>query len=176
MLTNIFKGEEQLRNRILTSLLILLLLFSILGVTYIAAVPGISNNSYTEFYVLGSEGRASGYPTNLTAGESGEFIIGITNNEHQDMTYTIRIVQDEELIEERSVEVTDQNTWEDEFQFRLTEEGTHKLEILLFVGNSTESSDEPYRDLHLWVTITDEGIDIQDPREIPQSNSSNESI
>lgn len=176
MLTNIFKERKQLRDQILTSLLVLLLLFSILGVTYIATLPGGSDTSYSEFYILGPEGNAGNYPTNLTPGETGEFILGITNNEHQDMVYTIRIVQDGDLIEERSVEVTDQNTWEDEFQFSINEEGTHKLEILLFVEDSTESSNGPYRDLHLWVTITNEGIDIQEPIEIPQSNSTSESI
>lgn len=161
------KGTKQRGTQILTWSLVIILLFSILGTIYIATISGGTTDPTTEFYILGSEENASNYPTSLTTGESGEFIIGITNNEDQRMEYTVRLVVNENVLEERVVEVADQNTWEDDFQFSINEEGTYRLEILLFIGDNIEPSAEPYRELHLWVTITDEETEPEEPIEIP---------
>jgi uncharacterized membrane protein len=60
-------------ERALTWALGIALLGSMLAVGYVAVNPPETTDPYTEFYVLGPEGNASGYPSNLTVGESGAF-------------------------------------------------------------------------------------------------------
>jgi uncharacterized membrane protein len=46
---------------------------------------------FTEFYILGSEGKAADYPTKLRVGQNGTIIIGIANHEYRTVKYTIEI-------------------------------------------------------------------------------------
>ena len=46
---------------------------------------------FTEFYILGEEGKAAGYPTNLSVGQNATVIIGIANHEYQRVNYTVEI-------------------------------------------------------------------------------------
>ncbi len=60
--------------------LVLLEAFSALGYTL---VPPYDNEAYTEFYLLGPDGKAANYPTKLTIGEVGTVITGIVNHENE---------------------------------------------------------------------------------------------
>lgn len=140
-------------NSVLTVVLAIALVISLGGVVYVAMTPGAQEDPFTEFYILGPGGEAGDYPTNLTTGETGEFIVGITNNEQTDMTYTTALVLDGEVIEERQASVGDGQTWEDEFAFTAEEAGEKRLEILLFRGDEVGSLDDPYQDLRLVIEV-----------------------
>ena len=146
-------STRALFHRVLTIVLAIALLVAIGGVVYVASTPGGQEDPFTEFYILGPGGEAADYPTNLTVGDEREFIVGITNNEHQDLTYTVVLTMDSEVIQERTVEVGDGETWEDQFVFTVTEPGEKRLLIQLFVGDEVESDEEPYRDLRLIVDV-----------------------
>ncbi len=48
----------------------------------------LAGERFTEFYILGLEGKADNYPDELTVGEEGRVILGIVNHEHEDgLTY-----------------------------------------------------------------------------------------
>lgn len=147
------RETKRTANRVFTWLLAGLLLFSVATAMYVAVSPQETTNPYTEFYILGPEGNASNYPTNLAVGETGEFIVGITNNESQEMTYTVAIIHDEELIRKQTIEVANRETWEEKVEFRADEEGEYTLKILLFVGKDIGSADDAYRDLRLEIDV-----------------------
>ena len=60
---------------------------------YVIATPR-PVEAFTEFYVLGPEGAADGYPSELTLGESGEVILGIVNREGEDSSYAVQVTID----------------------------------------------------------------------------------
>lgn len=83
------RSENKL-DKALTLLLIAVLLVTatLLVYTTVSTKPG---EAFTNFYLLGPAGTASGYPRNLSVGEDAEVIIGITNHEHQPFHYTIEL-------------------------------------------------------------------------------------
>jgi uncharacterized membrane protein len=102
--------------------------------------------------VLGPEGNASDYPTNLTVGETGTVIVGISNHGPHDETYTVVTALDGERVDQRQVHVEDGETREDELSFTVEDAGRQKLRLLLYRGEST--SGEAYRSLRLWLNVS----------------------
>ena len=142
-------------NTVITWALAVMLIVALAGVVYVSMTPGAEADPYTEFYILGPDGNASDYPTNLSTGESGELVGGITNNEHQSMTYTVVLLLDNESVTEQTVEVADGETWEGELRFTPEDAGVKRLDILLYAGEDPNLNDEPYRKLELVVDVTE---------------------
>jgi uncharacterized membrane protein len=46
---------------------------------------------FTEFYILGNEGKADNYTTNYVVGESGTIIVVIVNHGYRPINYTMEI-------------------------------------------------------------------------------------
>lgn len=141
-------------HRALTWVLAIALLASVAGVIYIAVTPQETTEPYTEFYILGPGGNASGYPTNLSVGERGTVIVGISNHEHEAVEYTLVLRLANETIAERTVRVADEATWERRISFTPTEVGRHRLRFLLYRGPHPDVSGEAYRSLRLWIDVT----------------------
>lgn len=140
-------------ERVLTLLLLAALVASVAGVVYVSVTPTQTADPFTEFYVLGPDGNASGYPTNLTVGETGEFVVGITNHEHESMEYAIVATLGDRPVTNRSVRVPNDETWEDTIAFTARESGEYRLRILLYKGGTVRG--EPDDFLRLWVTVSD---------------------
>lgn len=140
-------------ERALTWVLAATLVASLVGVVYVATTPQQTSDPYTEFYILGPEGNATGYPTNLTVGETGTLIVGITNHEHRETQYTVALANNSSLITTRTVTVQDEATWEDRVTFTPTEPGRLRLRILLYRGDTADLAEEPYQRLRLWVDV-----------------------
>lgn len=140
-------------ERALTWTLAALLLLSLLGVVYVAVTPGSTTDPFTEFYILGPDGNASGYPTNLSVGETGTIIVGITNHEQREMQYTVALANNDSAITTRTVSVEDEATWEDRFTFTPETPGRLRLRVLLYRGDSADLNEEPYRRLRLYVNV-----------------------
>jgi len=74
--------------------LLLLLITSILIATasfiYIGITPPTAEK-FTEFYLLGPEGKAEQYSQNISLGENVQGIIGIGNHEYRTVNYTVEI-------------------------------------------------------------------------------------
>ena len=77
-------------DKALTIILILAILISIGTLGYVITHPK-PGEAFTEFYILGPDGKADNYPTNLTLGQNGTVIIGIVNHEHRNVTYYVQI-------------------------------------------------------------------------------------
>lgn len=77
-------------NKALNIVLVISILSSVLALAYVIAIPKNSEH-FSEFNVLGPEGGAYGYPTNLTVNQSAEVYIGITNHEYRTVNYTVEV-------------------------------------------------------------------------------------
>ena len=106
---------------------------------------------FTEFYLLGPGGMASDYPTNLTVGDTGTVLVGITNHEGEDITYLVHVwLNDTKIGDLDPITLTHEATSERAYTFTATEVGARwKLEFVLYRGDRSAV----YRDLHLWVTV-----------------------
>jgi uncharacterized membrane protein len=126
-----------------------LILVSLAGIGFFALAPQTMSDPYTEFYVLGAEGNASDYPTNLAVDESGEVTVGVTNQEHEPRTYTVVVRLADETVGRQSLTLGDEETWQEAFEFTPDSPGQQDLQILLFRGEDPNISSEPYRELWL---------------------------
>ena len=120
---------------------------------YIIVIPK-QGEKFTEFYLLGMNGTASDYQTDLTTGEVAGVIIGVVNNEYTNTSYLLEVKINETTLGRMSIDLTHNETWKMPFEFSLNAPGKdQKMEFLLY----TQESDEVYRSLHLWIDVA-EGI------------------
>lgn len=136
-----------MQNRPLTMTLSLIFLTSIVLTTYLLITP-VLGEKFTEFYILGPEGKAYDYPTNLSIGENGTVIVGIVNHEYEPTNYKLEIQFGNRTLMERVVRLGHNESLTEKFTFIPEEGGREKLEFLLYKKNST-----PYRSLYLWVNV-----------------------
>ncbi len=161
--------EYGMLDKVLTIALIASILVAGGTLAYVVLTPR-PGETFTEFYVLGPGGNASGYPTNLTVNETGSVIIGVANHEGATVNYTVRV----ELVGVRivfnatagfneTVEVN-RTTWTwtnltvadganrtEPYSFAIPAAGLWKVQLLLYKNDDFSSA---YREIHLYVTVT----------------------
>ncbi|WP_305065240.1 DUF1616 domain-containing protein [Methanococcoides sp.] len=141
-------------DRVLSVILVLSIIASMVTLAYVVVTPK-EGEKFTEFYILGMDGMADGYPVNFTLGQSGNVIVGVVNHEYEVTDYSMGL-----LLENGSSSVGHERlfmslghneTWEEELSFTPESVGDDmKLQFLLYKdGNMTV----PYRDLHLWIDV-----------------------
>ncbi len=86
---NIELPEDKV-DKVLTIALAFSIILSIALLVYIISTPH-QGEKFTEFYILGPNGKAENYPTNLSTNETGNVIVGIVNHERQLINYTVEI-------------------------------------------------------------------------------------
>ena len=130
---------------LITCLLLFVTLF------YILFSPKIGD-SFTEFYITGQDGLASGYDEQLQVGEYGVVKGGVINHEHQKTIYRMEIRVDGDLIEIITpISLEHLEKWEEIVSFKAEEPNDAvKVEFLLFKGSQNTT---PYRQLKLWVKV-----------------------
>ena len=84
-----FEPKSKL-DKILFFILILAIILTIFTAVFISFLP-IKQESFTEFYILGASGKTIHYPKNMTKGQSSNVTIGLINQEHKTVDYTIEI-------------------------------------------------------------------------------------
>ena len=144
MKTSRWIKRESTWGKVLTAVLVLLILGGISALAHSVAVP--FEEPFTEFYLLGTNGKAEGYPTELKVGEKGRVLVGIVNHEYQDSRYFFSIRIDGE-INTGPVEITLKHgeKWEEEVTFSLSVAGDgQKVEFLLNIPDSDNSNQELY--------------------------------
>lgn len=142
---SLFGGQKI--DKILSIVLMASIIVSSGTLVYVAVMPK-TGERFTEFYILNSNGTASDYPTNLIIGEEGRLLIGIVNQEYENVTYRLELKINGMVIHGEYVFMTHNETWETSFTFKTTRvEENQKLEFLLYKDG------EVYRTLHLWVDV-----------------------
>ena len=150
----IMENSESKLDRALTVFLILSILLSVATLVYVIVSPK-EGEHFTEFYILGLQGKADNYTTNYTLGQSGTVIVGVVNHEYRPVNYTMEVKLENKSLSlpenVKHISLAHNETWEKPVIFTPPFEGKNmKLEFLLF--NETEKS-VPYRDLHLWINV-----------------------
>ena len=138
-------------DRILSVILIFSIILAIGTLVYVIVTPKIGEK-ITEFYILGSSGKADNYSTELKVGSSTNLLTGVVNHEYSPINYTIQIVIGKDLLLSKKLMLNNNETWENNISFIPDKAGNdEKLELFLFKENNFTV---PYRELHLWVNTT----------------------
>lgn len=118
---------------------------------------------FTEFYILGQEGRAENYPTDYVLGENGTVIVGIINREQKPVNYTMEVrLEDTPLplpADWKNICLENNDTLEKAVTVTPPFEGTGmSLQFLLYNEDKNDTSERdatvPYRNLHLWIDVS----------------------
>ena len=86
----IMENSESKLDRALTVFLILSILLSVATLAFVVVSPK-EGEHFTEFYLLGPQGKADNYTTDYTLGQSGTLIVGIVNHEYRPINYTMEV-------------------------------------------------------------------------------------
>lgn len=144
-----FNLGQNVLDKGLSIFLISAIMVSFATLFYVVVTPKIGER-FTEFYLLDQNGTTSDYPTDLIVGEEGKIMICIVNHEHENITYSLKVVFNGSLIIKEKVFLNNNEKWEKLFLFKARKKGENqKLKFLLFKDQKTEA----YRTLHLWIRI-----------------------
>lgn len=144
---------EGVWGKALSVVLVIAILGALGTLGYVIAKPKVGER-FTEFYILGTEGKATGYPTELRVGEEGKVIVGIINQEHESKRYYVEVVIDG--VKDNKVgpiALEQDEKWEEAIGFTPNEQGEdQKVEFLLYKDIESEPSMESLR---LWIDVTE---------------------
>jgi uncharacterized membrane protein len=157
LISGVMKETESKTEKNLRIILALSVLILIGTGAYVVLVPQ-EKEPFTEFYILGNNGMANNYTTQYIQGETGTYIVGITNNEHRTMDYTMEVRLENKSLplpeNLQHIRLAQNTTLEEPLEITPSVEGKNmKLEFLLF--NETEKN-VPYKDLRLWISVGEE--------------------
>jgi len=137
------------RTTILTSVLAVLLICAILGTALIILFPH-PGEPFTELYLLGPEGKASNYPTNLTVNQTGTVTVGVVNHENANTDYKLVVAFANKTINSTSFSLPNNQTWQSSIAFTPTQRGVgQKMEFDLYKAGDPNV----YRSVYLYVTV-----------------------
>jgi len=145
-----WKAEKGI-DRTLSITLFAVIVIALGAFLYGILTPGVGEK-FTEFYILGAEGKAADYPKELTVGKSDSVTVGLINREQTTARYKVMVTLDGEKIGETGeVPLNHDEKWEQVVAFTPQKTGADlKLEFLLFRDGGAEVYQKP---LHLWVTV-----------------------
>ncbi len=153
--TEMLVKPENRIDKILTVVLVISIVAALFMLVYVIVTPK-QGEKFTEFYILGTGGKAEGYPTDLAAGKTSAVIVGIVNHEYEPVNYTLRVKINEDILKEQQVRMAHNQTWERQVNFTPLRAGTGiKLQFLLYRNDNLT---QPYRDTHLWVNVRDYSV------------------
>ena len=138
-------------DKTLSVVLVVAILGTLGMLGYAIAKPKVGER-FTEFYILGLEGRAKDYPTELKIEEEGEVIVGIINREYERVSYQVEVMIDNVKNNEVGpIELEHDEEWQGIAVFTPNELGEdQKVEFLLYKNGGAE----PFvLSLHLWIDV-----------------------
>jgi uncharacterized membrane protein len=113
---------------------------------YAIAMPKVGQ-SFSEFYVLGQDGKSITYPIEVKTGEEGRVIVGITNHEYKTMSYQIEVrINGVSYSEVGPIVLEHDENWQEEVGFVPGAAGDNqRLELVLYKNGEDKPSLEPLR-------------------------------
>lgn len=127
----------------------------LLAAGYLATAAGEDGEGFTELYVLGPGGSTSGLEGPLVERERTSLLLGVTNREGGESTYRIDVTVGGVVAGTRGqLTLADGEEWLGEVPIVAERAGDgQKVDIRLY----RDGGGEPYRSLHLWVTVAPQG-------------------
>lgn len=163
-------------DKVLSVVLVIIILGTLGTLGYVLATPK-KGETFTEFYILGPDGKAQDYPakffingdktvfvrygdSQMQEAERGNVILGIVNHEHELATYLVRVIiageqakvyfDGNESGEVGPIELDHGEKWEYEIGFAPQDVGNgQKVEFVLY-KDRVPYFEEP---LHLWIDV-----------------------
>lgn len=145
-------GKMRSMDKVLSISLVIAILAALGSLGYVIAIPKESER-FTEFYILGIDGKAENYPKQVTQGETVELIVGIINHEREVASYRIDIEIDGSRVAQiRSKTLAHEQRWEEVVSFIPQNSGKNqKVEFWLYKEGKTEPHlKDP---LHLYIDV-----------------------
>ena len=161
-------------NQLINVTVALVMLVVIITAVYIITAPK-TEESFTEFYLLGEKQIAADYPDQIIPGQNYPMYIGVGNQENRDMAYTIEtwllrtefdnVTNTSHIIsmdpnDHLSFILAHNETTIIPYNMSLKKTGYDRVEFLLFNDSvpglevtGRDRINASYRDLHLWVTV-----------------------
>ncbi|MBN1369448.1 MAG: DUF1616 domain-containing protein [Dehalococcoidaceae bacterium] len=141
-------------DRILNIVLVVAITGTLITLAYVVANPKVGEK-FTEFYILGAEGKADDYPQTVILGESAWVTVGLINREQESTTYEIEItIEGQTASALGPVSLEHDETHETRADFTPSETGENqKVEFNLYKNGSSEV----YLSLHIWIDVPGSG-------------------
>lgn len=139
-------------NRALTGLLIAFAISALAALIYTGAAPR-AEESFTEFYILDSQGMSIAYPRETALGKPLELMVGVVNHEQQELSYNLRIeLNGKRVLELGPIHLASGQKWEEPFVLTPVEAGKgQRVDFLLYKFGDGE----PYRQLYLRLDVSE---------------------
>lgn len=138
-------------DKALSIILVLAIVASLGAVVYTIAKPK-PGEAFTEFYILGPEGKAADYPSEVKAGEKATVTGCIVSHLREPVSYTIEVsITGTEKTEIGPFTLQPGEKWEGEVGFTLPTVGPNqKVEFIL---HESPQIDSDPKSLHIWVDV-----------------------
>ncbi len=142
-----------LRDRVQFAVLAVAVMVLLGAVGYAMAVPRV-DEEFTEFYLLGVDGQASGYPAEVRLGDDARVILGVVNHEGRTVRYRVEITIDGVADGEAGPFVLeDGERWQEDVSFTPDRAGDdQRVRFVLYKDSESEPSSEW---LQLLVDVTE---------------------
>jgi uncharacterized membrane protein len=142
-------NEMSRLDRALSVLLVLFILSTVGSVAYVRAFPKVEK--FTEFYILGPDGKAGGYPTDLTVGKQAQVTVAVINHEYATVNYTVQVKMGDYVNSTTGpIALSNGQKWEGPIEFSANMPNQNiEVQFLLFRQGDTS----PYRSLHIRVNV-----------------------
>lgn len=137
---NLFTKGKQV-DRILSMVLVFVIVLAI-SMTGYALLQPKQDESFTEFYVLGSNGTMGNYPTNS---QTGNLTVGIVNHEHMKVDYKLVVTSDGVKMTETYITLLESQKIEIPYSFKVNNSGKMDFQLYKLPDNT-----DVYRSLHIW--------------------------
>jgi uncharacterized membrane protein len=167
----------------LNVLLVASIILAVASVGYAVAVPK-QGETFTEFYILTENETgdlvADDYPTEFERGERKPVVVGVGNQEHETVSYSVvvqlervnvtrvgnnttaTVLEREELDRLQTGALEHNETWHQEYGIEPTMTGDRlRVAFLLYrdAPPAQPTVDNAYRELHLWVNVSERGTE-----------------
>ena len=141
---------ESAWNKVLSIILVLSVVGALGVLAYTVTTPKVEE-TFTEFYILGPEGKAEDYPLGLSPGETGQVTVGIINREHEPVSYRVEVAVDGVKNNELSPVMLEHDEEREQLVgFTPDEVGAgQQVQFLLYKGADVK----PYLVLYLWIDV-----------------------
>ena len=132
------------------NILLAVAVVAVLGTVAYVLVRNKNGEKFTQFYVLGLDGKADNYPHDIVHGQSGTVLLDIINEENAVATYKIEILIDGQQVNEiDSIVLSQGEKWEQPVTFTHSQTGDNReVQFELFVNDSPS-----FQELHLWIDV-----------------------
>ena len=140
-------------HRVLFIILVVVVVGALGSLVYLIAIPRVGE-TFTEFYVLGLDGKATGYPEDVRVGEEEKVIAVVVNHEHDVVNHRVEISIDGVKNNEVGPFILEnEQKWEGIVSFTPDKVGDNqKVGFFLYRNGEADPYLEP---LHLWIDVTE---------------------